>query len=323
LDEAMGMMGQRPWTLGVQEAVSLLSCDCGFATVSDLMKRLFGVGLAAPTIQDVAEEAGARAADLLDAPYAVQEVPDTLIIAADGCQTPQRDGWHEAKLATIYPKAARCSTPGGRGRLLRKEYVATLENAEGFGERLWRRAEGWSVDQVRRLVVMGDGAAWIWNLSALHFPQATEIVDFYHAVEHLWDVGEALWGDRQTSTATRSWVRRYRKRLRDGRVDLVLAAIERSVHQQKRLSAEREKTVRLNVGYFQRNAHRMRYSRFRQMGLPIGTGAVEGACKHVIESRFKRPGCRWTPRGLKRMLALRLLRLNNRWEQLWPHLTAA
>ena len=75
---------------------------------------------------------------------------------------------------------------------------------------------------------MGDGAPWIWNLVEMRFPSAVEIVDFYHAVEHLWAVGEALWGNRDTCVATRSWVRRYRKRLKQGRVDLVIGAIERS-----------------------------------------------------------------------------------------------
>ncbi len=78
-----------------------------------------------------------------------------------------------------------------------------------------------------------------------------------------------------------------------------------------------------NVEYFRKNASRMRYGRFRQMKLPIGTGMVEGACKYVVQSRFKRPGARWSRLGLKNMLALKLARLNDRWEALWPHLTAA
>jgi hypothetical protein len=330
LDRAMGLAGHRGWTAGVQEAVSLLSCESGFETVADLMNRLFGLPISAPTVQELAEYAGRRAEQVLQAEQddppgsPVRPVPDTLIIATDGCQAPQRDGWHEVKVATLYPKRSRCRTSSGRTKLLAKEYYATVENSEALGEALWARADRWGVQQARRVVVMGDGAPWIWSLSDLRFPGALEIVDFYHAAEHLWDVGEALWGDRQTSPATRSWVRRYRKRLRQGRVDLVLAGIERSVDQRgKGLSSDRLDVVRRNRKYLTQNASRMQYGRFRQMGLPIGTGAVEGSCKHVVQSRFKRPGSRWSRDGLKSMLALKLMRLNDRWERLWPHLAAA
>jgi len=325
LDEAMGLAGHRGWTAGVQEAVSLLSCDCGFETVGDLMKRLFGVSISGPSVQQVAELAGSRAEMLVEQPaQEVPQVPDTLLIAADGCKAPQRDGWHEVKVATLYPKEARSRGWGGRGKILSKEYFATLANAKGFGEGLWTVAKGWGVDKVRRVVVMGDGAPWIWNLAEMHFPGATEIVDFYHAVEHLWEVGEALWGDRGSSQGTRSWVRRYRRYLKSGGVDLVLSAIDRGVSQRgSRLSRDQVRTVRLNREYFRVNRRRMRYGRFRQMKLPIGTGAVEGACKFVVQSRFKRPGSRWSREGLSSMLALKLMRVNKRWEQLWPHLQAA
>jgi hypothetical protein len=324
LDEAIGLDGHRSWTAGVQEAVALLSCESSFETVADLMDRLLGVAVSPATVQQLAQAAGERAEALPAAPPGRRERPDTLIVAVDGCQAPQRDGWHEVKIATLYSKDARCRTSGGRGRLTAKHYLATLANAEGFGQALGADATAYGALTARRVVMMGDGAAWIWNLSAMQFPQATEIVDFYHAAEHLWAVGEALWGDRQTSVRTRSWVRRYRRYLREGRVKLVLAAIDRSaVQQQAALTKERRKTVDLNREYFRRNAWRMRYGRFRQMGLPIGTGAVEGACKHVVQSRLKRPGTRWSEPGLKSMLALKVTRLNNRWEELWPKLYAA
>jgi hypothetical protein len=328
LDEAMGLLGHRGWTVGVHEAVSLLSCEMSFESVGEVLDRLFGLSVSAPMVQWLAECAGRGAEALLEAPPERPprklEVPDTLVVAVDGCKAPQRDGWREVKVATLYGQQGRCRSATGRGKLLRKEYFATLENAECFGQCLWARARHWGVEQARRVVVMGDGAPWIWNLAVMHYPGAIEIVDFYHAVEHLWDVGEALWGDRHTSAATRSWVGRYRKRLKQGRVDLVVAAIDRSRSQRGgKLSSEQANSVRLQLGYFRENASRMRYGRFRQMRLAIGTGAVEGACKHVVQARFKRPGMRWSRPGLKSMLALRLIRLNNRWEQLWPHLKVA
>jgi len=325
LDEDLGLEGRHGWTAGVQEVVSLLSCECPFQTVSDLIERVLGFTISPPRVQEVAERAGQRACEP-EGPAEGAPVGSasgkTLVIASDGCQAPQRDGWHEVKVATLYANESRVRTAGTRGKVLEKEYLASLENAEGFGRRLWDCAQRWEVQRARRVVVMGDGAPWIWNLADEHFPGAVEIVDFYHAVEHLWATGEALWGDRQTSAATRGWVRHQRRLLRRGRVDLVLAAIERG-RQRPGLSSERQTVVRRNLDYFQTNGPRMQYHRYRRWRLPIGTGAVEGSCKFVVQSRFKRPGSRWSAQGLAQMLALKLMRLNRRWDALWPHLRAA
>ena len=147
LDEALGLLGHRGWTAGVQEAVSLLSCETSFETVRDLMGRLLGVSISAPSVQVIAEEAGARA----EASSQAQRGEDrrenlvgpgeTLVIPMDGCQAPERDGWHEVKVGTLYVNESRCRTGTDRSKLLRKEYLATLEKAEGFGKLLWQRAQ--------------------------------------------------------------------------------------------------------------------------------------------------------------------------------------
>lgn len=323
LDTSLGLCGRHGWTLAVQEAVSLLGCEKAFAGVCDLLWRLLGLKLSTPAVEQLAEAAGERAAELPPAPPAESAAGQTLVVAIDGCQAPQIDGWHEVKLATLYTNNHRVKVSPGRGRILQKEYLASLEEAAGFGTLLWQAAERWQVSRARRVVVMGDGAPWIWNLAGLHFPGAIEIVDFYHAAEHLWSTGEALWGDRGSSAATRSWVRHHRRSLRKGRVDLVIAAIERAQETRgpMRPPACRE-TIRRNLAYFKNNRERMAYARFKAMHLPIGTGAVEGACKHVVQSRFKLPGCRWSHRGLKNMLALKQLRLNQNWDQLWQPIAA-
>jgi hypothetical protein len=319
LDEALGLEGRHGWTHAVQEAVSLLACERGFETVCDLLERLLDVSVSPPAAQQIAESAGARAAPILETcPPPVPQVPQTLILAADGCQAPERDGWHEVKVACVYAHQHRAKTASGRGHLTHKEYLATLEDAHGFGQQLWQTAQRWRAGEGARIVVMGDGAPWIWNLAAEHFPGAIEIVDFYHAAEHLWATGEALYGDRAASMATRSWARRYLHHLRHGRIDLVLEALERAQGRLGSLPAERQLIVRRNREYFRTNQQRMRYALFKRWHLPIGTGAVEGSCKFVVQSRFKLPGCRWSHTGLDRMLALKRLRLDGYWDQLWP-----
>jgi hypothetical protein len=327
LDEALGLEGRHGWTAGVQEAVSLLSCEVGFGTVSDIMKRLLGLSISGARVQEVAQQAGRRAAEVLpSAPVPPEHDASgkTLILATDGCHAPQRDGWHEVKVGTIYTNESRAKTAGGRGKVMVKEYLGSLDATQAWGECLRRTGDLWKVDKARRIVFMGDGAPWIWNLAEEHFPQAIEIVDYFHAVEHLWDTGEALWGNRETSTATQGWVRHNRRLLKKGRVDLVIAAIERGQRAQaSRGSQSAAATVRRNLEYFRTNRHRMQYDRYRRLKLPIGTGAVEGSCKFVVQSRFKKPGARWSESGLRKMLALRLARLNNQWETLWPHLRLA
>jgi hypothetical protein len=324
LDEALGLEGRHGWTAAVQEAASLLACERGFETVCDLLQRLLDLSLSPPAAQQIAESAGARApAVLATCPPPVAEAPPTLILAVDGCQAPERDGWHEVKVACVYAHHHRAQTASGRGKLTHKEYLATLEDAAAFGQQLWQTAQRWRAGEGARIVAMGDGAPWIWNLFAEHFPGAIEIVDFYHAAEHLWATGEALYGDRATSSATRSWARRYIHHLRHGRVDLVLEALGRAQSRLPVLPLERQVIVRRNREYFHTNQHRMRYALFKRWHLPIGTGAVEGSCKFVVQSRFKLPGSRWSHTGLERMLDLKRLRLDGYWDELWSFRKAA
>jgi len=319
LDEALGLQGRHGWTAAVQEAVSLLACERGFEVVCDLLKRLLNLKVSPPAAQQIAESAGLRAQKVLETcPSPVTAAPATLIASADGCQAPERDGWHEVKVGCVYAHHHRAKTASGRGKLVHKEYLATLEDAAVFGQKLWQTAQCWKAGEGVRIVAMGDGAPWIWNLFALHFPGAIEIVDFYHGAQHLWATGEALYGDRATCQATRSWARRYIHHLRHGRIDLVLEALERAQSRLWALPSERQLIVRRNREYFKTNQQRMRYALFKRWHLPIGTGAVEGSCKHIVQSRFKLPGCRWSHEGLARMLALKTLRLDDYWDQLWP-----
>jgi hypothetical protein len=320
LDEALNLEGRHGWTLWVQEAASLLACEKGFESSSDLLERLLGISMSPPAIEQVAESAGRRVMALGQEPLkpAVSGVCKTLVIAADGCHAPERDGWHEVKVANIYANEHRVKTASGRGKLAYKQYLATLDDAAGFGRLLWQAAECWQAEKARRVVVMGDGAPWIWNLAAEHFPGALEIVDFYHAAEHLWAAGEALFGERSISGGTGSWVKHYRHHLRRGRVDLVIEALDRAGKSQAaKLPPERQTLLRRNLEYFKTNRDRMRYDRYKRMHLPIGTGAVEGSCKFVVQERFKLPGSRWSDAGLRAMLALKQLRLNGQWDCLW------
>ncbi|MGA2988277.1 MAG: ISKra4 family transposase [Terriglobia bacterium] len=197
-------------------------------------------------------------------------------------------------------------------------YTGAVETAEEFGPRLYQEAwkRGWSRALIR--VVMGDGAEWIWNLAALHFPDAIHIVDLYHARQHLWELARRLYPNDEGKQ--RAWMKAHQKRLLDkgkiGKLVGVLRAIKSS-------NPEVAEKIRTEADYFERNAERMRYPQFRRQHLFVGSGVIEAGCKTVVASRLKRSGMFWTIRGANSILALRCAYLNGGFEDYWESRRAA
>ena len=154
--------------------------------------------------------------------------------------------------------------------------------------------------------MIGDGAPWIWNIADMSFPDAVEIVDLFHAKQHLWDVAKAIYRPG-TDTAER-WAKRRRDELDDGRIGALLAALRRH---------EGRDEARRCIEYVRRNRHRMQYPKFRAMGLCVGSGVVEAGCKHVLGTRCKRPGMHWSVNGVNAIAALRCCVLSNRFDDFW------
>jgi hypothetical protein len=178
-------------------------------------------------------------------------------------------------------------------------YTGAIENAEEFGKRLYLEAckRGWS--RAAKKVVMGDGAEWIWNLAELHFPGAVQIVDLYHARQHLWELARRLHPNDEGNQ--KAWMKIHQKRLLDrGKIEKLVGAL-RSLHSTNPEVAEK---IRIEADYFARNAQRMRYPKFRRQHLFVGSGVIEAGCKTVIGSRLKRSGMFWTVRGANAILAM-------------------
>jgi hypothetical protein len=191
-------------------------------------------------------------------------------------------------------------------------YTGAVETAEEFGRRLYQEAwkRGWSRALIR--VVMGDGAEWIWNLAALHFPGAIHIVDLYHARQHLWELVRQLYPKDQGKQ--RAWMKAQQKHLSDkGKIEKLVGVL-RAIQSSNSQLAEK---IRTEADYFERNAERMRYPQFRRQHLFVGSGVIEAACKTVVASRLKRSGMFWTVRGANAILALRCSILNGRFEDYW------
>jgi hypothetical protein len=166
--------------------------------------------------------------------------------------------------------------------------------------------------EAKEVVFVGDGAPWIRNERGKHFGRSTFIIDWYHASEHIWDCGKVLFGEG--NEATEKWVKKRESWLWDGQTRKLLKDLQKQ-HKCHR-ARKREELAKLRK-YIQDNEQEMRYDVFRGKGYDIGSGAVEGACKHVVGKRLKQSGMIWSRAGSSATLALRVTWLNNRWDKLW------
>jgi len=191
-------------------------------------------------------------------------------------------------------------------------YTGAIETAEEFGKRIYLEAwnRGWS--RAEKKVVMGDGAEWIWNLAEPYFPGAVQIVELYHARQHLWELARKLHPNDEVNQ--KAWIKVHQRRLLDkGKIEKLVASLRSIVS----TNPEVIEKIRTEADYFERNAERMRYPKFRKQHLFVGSGVIEAGCKTVIGSRLKQSGMFWTVRGANAIIALRCCHLNGRFEDYW------
>ena len=328
---------------GVRRMHALVGQEAPFDHGREQMKVLAGLEVTTKAVERTAEAIGGDIAQSeqqaiqravqLDLPIVVGEPIPTLYVQMDGTGVPvvkketegrkgKTDGQpahtREAKLGCVFTQTAWDE----EGYPIRDPdsttYTGAIETAEEFGKRLyveaWKR--GWS--RAQKKVVMGDGAEWIWNLAGQHFPGAVQIVDLYHARQHLWDLARRLYPNDELSQ--KAWMKVHQKRLLDkGKIEKLVAAI-RSIRSANPDVAEK---IRIEADYFDRNADRMRYPKFRSQHLFVGSGVIEAGCKTVIGSRLKQSGMFWTVRGANAIVALRCCHLNARFEDYWEARRAA
>lgn len=219
----------------------------------------------------------------------------------------------EAKLGCVFTQTRLDE----KGRPQRDEgsttYVGAIESAEEFGQRIFTEAIRRGCRRAEKMIVLGDGAPWIWNLADEHFPEAVQIVDLYHAREHLSEISKLLYGPG--TPRAKAWAQARSAELDDGDIDRITFAIARL--RPKTLAIQDE--TRKASGYFQTNANRMRYNRFRADGQFVGSGVIEAGCKTIIGRRLKQSGMRWTVSGANAIIALRCCDLSGRWESFWEN----
>lgn len=322
-DEDLGVVG-----VSLSPGLAAMTARAGtavpFAPAAALLTDLAGITLSTKRVERAAEATGAAAT----AAQAAQTrailtgrlvplpppgpLPDKLYIAVDGTGLPMRasettaragkypDGrarTREAKLAALFTQ----TTTDADGHPVRDpdstSYLATLDPVTVFADLVEAEARRRGSEHIRQLVVLGDGARWIWNLADRRLPEATQIVDLYHAREHLHELATLL---AFILTDPPTWLTNRLTELDNGDIEALVRAAR--VYD---LSGPKAGELDTALGYFQTNAHRMRYAHYRALGLFVGSGVVEAGCKSVLAARLKQSGMHWTTRGAAAITTLR------------------
>lgn len=303
LDERLGI-GSGGYSAGVVALSSEVAAGFPFEVSEGFLARRFGLDLCYKQVQRIAERTGEvigrqefeQAYDVIAGKLVIE--PDLshsmFTISADGVMVHSDGAWAEMKCASFLSEEHGRST------------IATMSKAEKFGELLYLEAVRRGVHYADRVVFVADGAVWIWNIAAHHFPGCVEIVDWYHATQHLWEVANAWYG--QATKKAKNWVKKNKDRLMADGVGRVISSIK----QWKPIDEDGQKVKRENLHYFTTNAARMLYASFRNSGYNIGSGSVESACKQYGHGRLKQAGMRWKLDGIEAVAHLRSALLNGR-----------
>jgi len=337
--------GQFPWDAeldienqslspGVRRMLAVVGSEAPFDHGRQQMKLLAGLQVTTKAVERTAEVSGAdiharqqqqiQQAMQLDLPVIPGKPIPILYVQMDGTGVPvtptertaskmegQPARTREVKLGCVFTQ----TTYDQHGFAIRDPdsttYTGAIETAEQFGKRLYAEAQNRGWNRALKKVIIGDGAEWIWNLADLHFPGAIQIVDLFHARQHLWEIARLLHPGEEGHQ--RQWILRHQPKLDGGKIEKLVAYL-RSLETS---SPEMTEVLRKTADYFQRNAERMRYPEFRRQHLFVGSGVIEAGCKTVIGSRLKQSGMFWTVRGANAIIALRCCRLNGRFEDYW------
>jgi hypothetical protein len=318
VDQTLGVAPRARLSGGLQQWLAALGAATDFAEAQGWLERLGGVHVAKETVRAQAERQGAALEAAQQAASAqveatresalpVDTAPGQLLVETDGVMVRYREtGWHEVKIGLV------AGWEGGA--LAAPSYVAAREGAAAFGDRLLAEAArrgaleivGWEGGRtgaglavLRDVLVLADGARWIWTLAAEHFGARRELVDFYHASEHLWTVARLL--ESEGTAVAAEWGAARCHELRHDGVDPVRTALRAA----RATTADGRKLLRRERAYFRANAARMDYPAAKAAGLPIGSGAVESLARHLVQLRMKRPGARWSRAGAQAIVTLR------------------
>lgn len=342
-DQALGLSDTGGASPSVQEMAALTVSKMPVQEASAVIERLTGVKLPPATLDREARRQGQRAAkkrthldEQLRTGQGTEQMlplppqPFTLVIELDAWNIRERDDWgqsaqkraagqepqrwHWAYGGICFRLDQRGESAGGRARILSRGTVMTRGGVDALRAQLFAEAQRHGLAQADKVLVIADGALWIWNLTGDRFGQAHQRLDYYHASQHLWAVAHAL--HPEAEAAARVWIQPLLKKLKTGRVVSLLNDLHTLA---KRLRKKKRQAVASELNYLESHRERMDYAAARRAGEPQGSGAMESTCRQY-QCRFKRPGQFWSCVGDEGLMCLETFWRNDRWYLLFPHI---
>ena len=335
LDRQLKVAGER-WSEGLRKLAVWLDGLLTYERAESVLAQVGHLSMSDTTAWRQAQSCGAQAQALeaaqraaaTAAPDRQQIVPgeasssERLAVALDGGMISIRgEGWKELKVGGIGRIQLRWSRDPVTQELLElahtveNSYVAHLGGPVIFGQHVWAEAQARRWSQAADTVALGDGAPWIWNLVGEHFYDSVQIVDWYHAKQHLSQAATLIHGEN--TPAAKAWLKEQETTLYEGQADRLADCLSR--HAQSKRKAAKE--LRGHAGYFRDNQRRMQYLERREEDYPIGSGLVESACKQ-FRARFVGSGMRWNRAGAERLLPIRAAIMSRRFDAFWASLHA-
>ena len=316
LDEKL-MLDREGRSPGLRRVISLAGSISPYEKTVDYLWEIGRIVVSGGKVERITEGEGERAREWLrrqesrglsgiGAPE-----PERLYVQTDGTTVHTQEGWKEVKLGAVFASAGK--DEDGQDRRGETRYTGGFETVDEFMPRLNGLARGAGAGKAREVVVLADGAAWIWKRVPELFANVPviQIVDWYHAQERIWNIAHMVYGE--TSEQATQWAEKCRQKLWEGDVSAVIGEIKRLISSR----SDVKEYVRQSVGYYQENKERMRYALFRRQGYFIGSGVIESACKHLVAQRLKQAGMQWNQEHAQKVLSLNLCRASGWWDQLW------
>lgn len=348
-DVTLGLQERAPASPRVQEICALTALRAPAGQVQKDVRRMTGIDLDPASLHREARRQGERALAIRDADVALSKtwdgvielaararppaVPFTLVIEIDAWNIRERDNWglsqvmreagqetgrwHWVYTATVFRLDQRGTTASGRPIIAERGYVATRTGTDGLQSQLYAEAIQRGLLQAEHVLILADGAIWIWNIADDRFKGARQRVDLYHVKEHLWTLAKELFSDPDQAKAWVTPFLNWLERRKDGALD-VLQGLEGLRAALDQFNATQQEAIEREIGYFEEHKNRMDYKTGKELGQPVGSGAIESTCAQ-FQRRFKLPGQFWSLAGDEAFLALAALHRNERWNQLFPH----
>jgi hypothetical protein len=267
-------------------------------------------------VEQQQREQASRQAVVGERPPARVAEQERMGLALDGAMVNVREeGWKELKLGCVFEikppdEGETVDDEVEVSRAVNNSYVGYLGGPAALGQLVWLEAQRRGWEQAAETQVVGDGASWIWNITAHHFYDSRQVVDWYHASQHLYQAAQALHGEG--TAATQQWYQCHKTKLYQGHADNLSHQLQQLALQQPHVA----ELLNREAGYFRNNAHRMQYLELREDGFLIGSGMVESGAKQ-FKARLTGPGMRWSRDGLERLIPVRAAVLSNRFDEVW------